>query len=264
MHRTLVLFFVAFVYYAIVTFTLINFEAGILLTSLLLFGVPAYALARFSAAPSVVIALVVTFGAGIAILLEGIAHIYGIWYTLGVDELRLFGLIPVEVLVTSVVQTLFLALLYELIFDDGEYSTSSATSRFIAFGVFTLSVVLLIAIHQYLLHGIFFTHSYIWILGILCAASIATLAVTRSLTLRFFDRLSAFTLVACVPLLIGLCVAVLNTQKVFAYAHDYVYTFTFFGSMVPIEEVLLTLVMPLFVATFYELYLDDGKIVKTE
>lgn len=260
MHRTLLLFFVAFVYYSIVTYSLLNFGGGILISSLFLFGIPAYALARFSAAPSVVIALVVTLGAGIAILLEGIAHIYGIWYTLGVDELRLFGLVPVEVIITSIVQTLFLALLYELIFDDGEYSTASARSRFFAFGVFSLSVALLVAVHQYVLKGIFFTHSYIWILGILCAATIATLAVTRSLSLRFFDRLCAFTLIASVPLLIGLSVAVANTHKVFAYANDYVYTFTFFGSMVPIEEVLLMLIMPLFVATFYELYLDDRKV----
>jgi hypothetical protein len=38
-----------------------------------------------------------------------------------------------------------------------------------------------------------------------------------------------------------------------------VYTFNFFGSTLPLEEILLALVLPLFVATFYELYLDDAK-----
>jgi hypothetical protein len=249
----------ALLYYALACYCLYIFESGLLLSSLVLFGIPAYFLARYSAAPSAVIVAVLAFGAGIAILLEGIAHMYGIWYTIGVDEYRLFGLIPFEVLISSVVQTLFLALLYELIFDDGVYTASSARVRFTAFGVFSLSVLGLIAIHQYLLKGIFFTHSYIWILGIVVASSLATLAVHKSLSMRFFDRLFAFSCVAFIPMCISVFLSVTNTHKVFAYVQDYVYTFNFFGSTLPLEEILLALVLPLFVATFYELYLDDAK-----
>lgn len=260
MHRGIVLFFSAFVYYALATFGLYVFESGVLATSIVLFGIPSYALARFSAAPTAVIVSVLTLGGGIVILLEGIAHIYGIWYTIGVDELRLFGLIPLEIIATSIIQTLFLALLYEFIFDDGEYTVSSARVRFVAFGTFFVAVIALIALHQYVLQGIFLSHSYLWILGIFVGATLATLAVERALTLRFFDRLAAFSLVASIPLFLSLFLSIANTHKVFAFSNDYLFTFTLFESMVPIEEVLLILVLPLFVATFYELYLDDGKI----
>jgi hypothetical protein len=264
MHRKVLLAFAAIVYYALAAYGLYTFEAGLILTSLVLFGLPAYMLARYSAAPSAVLVAVITLGAGIAILLEGVAHIYGIWYTIGVDELRLFGLIPVEVFLCSILQTLFLALLYELIFDDGEYSTSKSADRFTAFGVFGLCVLMLIGIHQYLLQGIFFTHSYLWILGILVASSLATLAVHKALSLQFFDRLAAFCAVASLPLLIGAILSITNTHKVFAHINDYLYTFNLGGDILPLEEILLILVMPIFVATFYELYLDDGKLTSGE
>lgn len=258
MHRNVLLLAIGFVYYALSTYALYTFESGILLTSLVLFGLPAYILARYSAAPSAVLISVAVFGTGVAVMLEGIAHIYGIWYSLGVDELRLFGLVPVEVIFSSIIQTLFLVLLYELIFDDGEYTTSKTSVRFISFGVFCLSVLALLGIHEYLLKGIFFTHSYIWILGILVSSTIATLAVTRSLSLRFFDRLALFVVVVFVPLCASLFLAIANTHKVFAYANDYVYSFIFLGNLVPLEEILLMLAIPFFIAVFYEIYLDDG------
>jgi hypothetical protein len=260
MHRNVLLLAIASTYYFVATYALITFDVGLLFTSLTLFGLPAYLLARYSAAPGWVLLCVAVFGAGIAVLLEGIAHLYGVWYTLGVDELRLFGLIPLEVILSTVIQTLFLALLYELIFDDGQYVTVKETERMYSFGVFTVSVLLLVGIHQYLLNGIYFSHSYIWIIGILVGSTLATLAVTHSLTLRFFDRLALFTVVASVPLFLSLMVAVGNTHKIFAHTNDYLYTITVFGNIVPIEEILMLLVLPLFVATFYELYLDDKSV----
>jgi hypothetical protein len=259
MHRTVVLVAVGLVYYALATYGLFVFGSGLLATSIVLFGVPAYLLARYSAAPSAVLVSVVVFGAGISVLLEGIAHIYGIWYTIGVDELRLFGIIPLEVIATSITQTLFLALLYELIFDDGEYSEAHISTRLTAFGIFAISGIALVCLHVFFLQYIFFGNSYVWVLITLIGATLTTLAITDSLSLRFFDRLSLFTLVASIPLFCSLLLALLNTHKVFAYTNDYFYTFILLGNTVPLEEVLLTLALPLFVATFYEVYLDDGK-----
>lgn len=259
MHRNIILGVSALFYYVLSCYALYVFESGILTTGLILFGIPSYFLARFSHVPGAVMVSVLTLATGMAFILEGIAHIYGIWYTIGVDELRIFGLIPVEVILVSILQIFFLALLYELIFDDGVYTVASARVRFTALGVCVLSVIALVGIHQYLLQGIFFTHSYLWILGILVASSFATLAVHKALTMKFFDRLIGFSLLAAFPLLINLFLTVSNTHKVFAYVGDYLHTFSLAGSTFPVEEVALAFVMPLFVATFYELYLDDAQ-----
>ncbi len=258
MHRNIVLSSTALVYYVVSVFALVQFESGSLAAAILLFGIPAYALARFSAAPTAVLATVVAFGAGVGLLLEGVAHIYGIWYFIGVEELRLFGVVPLEVLLIAIVQTLFLTLLYELIFDDGEYNQSHARTRFTAIAVFSFGVLLLLALHQYVLKTIFFSHSYIWILVVLIASSVAALLVQKKFTQRLLLKLTVFISIASVPLICSLAVAVANSHKVFAYTHDYLYTFSLFNTVVPIEELLLTLAFPLFVATFYELYLDDG------
>lgn len=260
MHRTLLILTGSFAYFALAAFGLIAFHAGLLVTALALFGIPALVLARFSAAPAAVVISVMVFGAGIAVLLEGAAHIYGIWYTLGVDELRLFGLIPLEVIATSMIETLFLVLVYELFFDDGEYTETPQQSRFAAFLGFAVLVSTLIALHVYVIHGILFTHSYLWLIGILAFSTLGTLAMQRSLTLAFFKRLGMFTLITAFPLSISMIIAVVNTQRIFAFASDYVYSISINGALLPVEEIVLTLLLPMFVATFYEIYLDDGKL----
>jgi hypothetical protein len=262
MHRNIVLSAIGVVYYGLCAFALSAFDIGSLGTALVLFGVPAYFLARFSAAPTAVITAITIFGVGLALVLEGIAHIYGIWYFVGVEELRLFGIIPLEVIVISVVQTLFLVLLYELIFDDGEYSEAPSHHRLLAFFVFVAGALTLLALHQFVLKDIFFSHSYIWILITLLGCALATLATLRALSFHFWDRLALFSVVAFVPLFTSLAVAVANTHKVFAYTNDYLWSFTLYGTVVPLEEFLLMFCMPVFIATFYELYLDDGKVLE--
>jgi len=259
MHRTVLLLASALVYFSIGTFGLVVFDAGIVATALILFGIPAYILARYSAAPVHVLCSVAVFAIGLSVLLEGIAHTYGIWYVLGVEELKLFGLIPLEVIVTSLLQTLFLVLLYELLFDDGEYSEVHVSHRLISIGTFSMAVFLLIGLHRYILTAVFVSYSYTWIVGILIASSFSLLIMTGSMSIRFFDRLCAFSLYASFPLLCGLYSAIVNTHIVFAYTSDYLFTFELFGASVPIEAFLMLFALPLFVATFYELYLDDAQ-----
>jgi hypothetical protein len=262
MHRYIVLCVVGALYYGLCAFGLSTFDIGSLGTALVLYGFPAYFLARYSAAPTSVLVSVVTFGLGLTLLLEGIAHAYGIWYAVGVEELRLFGLIPLEIVVIGILQTLFLALLYELIFDNGEYSESPARHRFLSFVVFTVGVLGLLALHTFVLEYLFFSNSYLWIVGILLMCSLATLATLRALSFAFWDKLLLFSAVSFVPLFTSLTIAVANTHKVFAHTGEYLYSFTLFGTTVPLEELLLMLALPVFIATFYELYLDDQKIEK--
>ncbi len=258
MHRTVLLLASALVYFSICIFGLAVFDAGIVATSLVLFGIPAYMLARYSAAPAAVLSSVAIFGIGLSVLLEGIAHTYGIWYVLGVEELKLFGLIPLEVIATSLLQILFLVLLYELLFDDGEYSEMDVSHRLISIGTFSVAVFLLVGLHRYILTAVFVSYSYTWIVGILIASSFSLLVMTGSMSVRFFDRLCAFSLYASFPLLCSLYIAIVNTHIVFAYTSDYLYTFQLWGTIVPIEAFLMLFALPLFVATCYELYLDDA------
>ena len=256
LHRTLIISIVFCVYYVLAWYGLYVFGAEILLTSLVLFGVPAYALARFSSAPTSVLISVILLGASLALFLEGIAHVYGLWYTVGVDELRIFGLIPIEALVATTLQVVFLALVYESMFDDGVYTEQSSRTRMAAFGILLGTVAVLIALES-VIDTRFMESPYQWLISALLLSCFLSLVTYRSLTVRFLDRLIYFTMVAAIPLGINLMLAITNVHKVFANLNEYSYTYTLFASSVPLEELLLALTMPLLVATVYEIYLDD-------
>jgi hypothetical protein len=259
MHRNIILLFILALYYALGTYALYSFDAGLLVSSLVLFGVPALALSHFTLAPPAVLISIALLGGGVAILFEGIAHIYGLWYSIGINEARLFGLVPVEMILSTTVQVIFLALLYEVFFDDGIYTPRSAWHRMTFFGVFGISVLGLLAIHQFLFDGFFLSYAYLWIIGSIVAASLTTLALHRDLSVHFFDKIIDFALIASIPLGIMLWISSVNVHKVFALTNEYLYSFSFFGQIVPIEEIVLLFALPFFVGTMYEVYLDDNQ-----
>tara|TARA_B100000745_G_C20146277_1_gene393082 strand:- start:836 stop:1615 length:780 start_codon:yes stop_codon:yes gene_type:complete len=257
MHRTVLLFSIIVLYYTLALWSLFVFDAGMLVSALVLFAVPALALARFTVAPPMVLLSVTVLGAGVAFLLEGIAHMYGLWYSIGIMETRVFNLVPLEMLIVIVFQVVFLALLYEVFFDDGIYSPRSAWQRFGFFAVFSVAVVVLIGIQRYVADSIFLPYSYLWMIGILVGSALAILILHKSLSVPFFDRIIDFSLIAAVPSGIYLFLASANVYKVFGYTQEYIATISFYGQSVPLEEIILLFALPFFIGTVYEVYLDD-------
>ncbi|MCA9361158.1 hypothetical protein KC845_01225 [Candidatus Kaiserbacteria bacterium] len=256
MHRKLIISAIVISYLVLVTYGLLALNAQIIVTSIFLFGIPALWLAYFSSAPKPVLISVSLLGVALAVFLEGLAHIYGLWYTMGVDESRLFGLAPVEAIFATGLEVVFLVLLYEALFDDGEYTTKPARERMGIFFVMFLGAIGIVAIHQYVIKDLFINSSYLWIISALLATCFMMLSLYRTFTIRFLDRFVYFTAFASIPLLLNLIVSVLNVQKVYAH-FAYAAKFNFFGEMVPLEEILLIFTVPILVATIYEIYLDD-------
>lgn len=256
-HRHVLLLALVATYYGVATFALATFDAGLLVTAVVLFGLPALVLSHFTLAPAAVLVSVTLLGLGMATILEGVAHIYGLWYSLGITELRLFGVLPVEMVVALTLQVLAMALLYEVLFDDGTYTQKSAYERggfFLAFGV---AAVGLIVLHEYVAPTLMLAHSYLWLIGSLLAASVLMLMLHREFSIPFLDRVLDFSLIAAVPGALSLWLAAHNVHKVFALEHEYLDMVWLFGQSVPLEELLLLFVIPFFVAVTYELYLDD-------
>ncbi len=258
LNRRIVLSSVAVVYYLVIVYSLIFFNAGLLVSTFFMFGLPAMLMAMFSYAPGSVLLNVSLLGAGMAIILEGIAHIYGLWYTVGYNQTRLFELVAVEAIFALVLQVIFLSLMYELWFDDGSYVEQEAITRFGAFGAFFCVSVMVLAFHHYFISDLWIENSYLWLWGGMLLACVSALLVHRVHSIRFIKRLWWFSLVGSLPLLLALLVSMENVHKVFAYTDVYLHTFTILGNAIPIEEVFLALAIPFFVATIYELYLDDS------
>lgn len=257
-HRSLIIGSLLGLYYGLVAYALHSFDAGLLVTQLFLFGLPAYWLARSTRAPSQVLVSVAALGLGVGVLLEGVAQIYGLWYSIGFTELRLFGLISFEMVLSIMFQSVFLALAYEALFDDAEYTTRRAQDRLIFFGVFAVGAAVLIGLHYFLVEGWLLDYSYVWIVGTLVAAALTSLSLHKALTPRFIDKVIDFSLIAAIPLTISLVLSVTNVHKVFAYNDGYLSTVYLFGASVPAEEIVLLFAFPFLIATLYELYLDDS------
>ena len=256
MQKQIVLLFGAGVYYAVSFYGLAILDAGLLVSALVLFGLPAYLLARYSAAPTPVITSIVALGIGLSLVLEATAGLYGLWDTGGVAQLRIFGLIPTELVLATILQTLFLALLYELLFDDGQYTASSGRTRFGAFALFIVAASIIALSLQYFFGNSFGADAYLWVVGILAGSGIAALALARVITVRMFDKIIDFSLLASIPLLIGSFLASANGHKIFE-GNTYLGDVTLFSIAVPFEELLLAIAIPFFIGVIYEVYLDD-------
>lgn len=256
-HRHLVLLALTLSYFGVALFGLMAFDAGLLVSAVVLAGIPAAVLAHFTVAPAAVIVSVMLLGTGVATILEGVAHIYGLWYSLGTTELRLFGVMPLEVIAALSLQVLFLGLLYEVLFDDGAYTVRSAYQRSGFFIVFALAAVGLVTLHQFAFPGYIFNYPYVWLILSLAGAASVMLMLHRKLTVALADRIFDFAMIGALHGGFILFVASTNVHKVFANPDAYLGTFSLFGEVVPIEEIALLFVLPFFVATAYELYLDD-------
>jgi|GEM_PF-844702 len=256
-HRSLITGAILVTYYAVSAYGLFLFDAGLLVTQLILFGIPAYVLARATMAPSPVLVSVAAFGLGLGLLLEGVAHIYGLWYSIGLTELRILSIIPLEMLFAIMLQSLFLVLAYEALFDNAQYTLRSARERLSFFGVFAIGALVLIALHYFLIDGWLLSYSYVWVIGTLVAAAVAALTLHKAVSIRFIDKVVDFSLVAAMPLAISLWLSVENVHKVFAHTSEYLQMMNFFGVYAPVEEIVLLFAFPFLVATIYELYLDD-------
>ncbi len=256
-HRQLMLLGLTSTYFGVALFGLTMFDAGLMVSAVVLAGIPAAVLAHFTLAPAAVVISVTLLGTGIATILEGVAHLYGLWYSLGTTEFRLLEVLPLEVIAALSLQILFLGLLYEILYDDGTYTVRSAYERSGFFIVFALASLGLVALHQLLLPSFVAGYPYLWLIVSFVGAAVLMLALHRNISVMLMDRLFDFVLIGALHGGLELWVASANVHKVFANPDAYIGTFSLFGEIVPIEEIALLFVVPFLVATAYELYLDD-------
>lgn len=238
------------------TVGLYQFGAGLTLISLILLGVPAVLLARFSAAPSPVLATVAAFAVGMTLLLEGVAYSTGLWQFASNTGLVWFGWLSLELVLLAVLKVIFLVLFYELIFDDGVYHTRVIRGHMAEFVCFALAALVLVLVGQWWFAPTSAPETYYWIVALLLLASIAMLAVRSALTVHLFDKLVHFAAIGFVPLLCLEFLLVANGIKTVSGDWEVV-TIPFTAIGLPLGEWLLALSIPVFVTVVYELYLDD-------
>lgn len=250
------IFTIGFIFY----FLIISLAAkaigiSLVTTIIVMLAFPIFVLARYSAAPSIMLFTITGFGTGVAILLEGIAHLYGLWSSSLVSE---FGAVSFGLATITFMKILFLVLFYELLFDDGVYQISQARSRFVEFLFFGIAGLILV----FILAKFFITYKspevYYWMTVVLLAASFAMLMVWQRLTQRLFNKLFVFVCAAAIPMLaVELSLVAGGYKEIITMLHPV--AIPLYGISLPLGEILLAFSLPAFISSVYELYLDDGK-----
>ena len=137
-------------------------------------------LGKLSFAPGPVLISVSALGFGVAFFLEGVAHAYGLWSTVGSQQLQLFNLFSTEMIVAIVLQALLLSMLYEIMFDNRRYSIAPARNRLVAFGLFALLMTVLIFAQQYFLPSTVNSSAYVYLIAAIVCASVASLLFLKA------------------------------------------------------------------------------------
>ena len=191
--------------------------------------------------------------------LEVVAYINGLWYELSPFSLRVFGLFPLESFVAAFVHILFFIVVYEYFFDDRK-TTGRVHPDHAPFLLAGAGGLLSVALaYVYVFSGVFFSYPFALLILLLFVLFVVAIAMTRTdwrqlclKTLMFAVSILPFSLVYEY-------IALANDLRFFANTQEYLYTLNFFGQMVPLEEIVFILIVPFWLATTYELYLDDGK-----
>ena len=206
-----------------------------------------------------ILPIILLISVSITLFLEVIAYTNGLWYELSPSQLRLFGIIPVEALVAAFAHLLFFVVVYEYFFDDQKTSRRKPTTH-LPYLLAGAGCLLALSLgYLYLFSGLLLPYPYVAFLAIGVVVFLAAVAVFHRAWLQVTKKAAIFA-VAVYPLsVVYELVALKNDLRFFANTNEYLYTFTVLGEPLPLEELIFILVIPLWLAVIYELYLDDGK-----
>jgi len=202
--------------------------------------------------PLSVIAVAVT------VVFQAFAYSQGIWYEVTPTNIWVFGAGPLESYVFAALLIIYFAVLYEYFFDD---KTNRGTSLTKAIHIASISVLLAIAFgYVFLTSAVIVEHGFAVLVGFLAFGLVALGSIRQQLLDRRVLQKATLFSVAMLPIgLIAELVLLSNNIRIYAHLNEYVATIQYFGHVLPIEEIFLLLLLPMWIVVVYELCFDDGR-----
>ncbi|MCA9366155.1 hypothetical protein KC722_01100 [Candidatus Kaiserbacteria bacterium] len=259
MFDRLVYLLILTIYTALAGLLLTYFEANVLFVVLILSVLPILIIWRLEQLKTGLLPILALISLGATMLFEAYAYTNGLWYELSPFEVRLFGLVPVEAFVAAFVHVLYFVVIYEYLFDDRKsVRVVLPRSLRIVLGGATAMLALGLA-YVYVFSNIILSGAFFYLIIGLCGVLAVLVATSHRSWRQVLGKAALFALSVFPVSLVYEYVSLHNDLRFFANYHEYIYSFSLFGSMVPIEELVLILVVPFWLVLIYELYLDDGK-----
>ncbi len=248
-----------YVYILLVAEVLVATDAGILLTAILFSVVPAVYFWRHEKMCRSTLLSIAAFSLAATFLWEAIAYANGIWYELSSFGVRVMGQFPVETLFWHFAYVVMLVTAYEYFFDDRksqpirwDYKTKWL-SVFVG-GTLIFSLVYLLALRTF-----YIPHAYaVMLIGTAMSLAIAA-AISHQYSWAIFKKSLGFALFMLPIAVIHEFVSLLNVHWVFANTSQYIHTIVLFGETVPVEKFVFLFLIPFWIVSVYELYLDDAE-----
>jgi hypothetical protein len=246
-------------YTAFTGILLVWFGANILVTLFFLSVIPLVVLWRMERLESRLLLWLLLISFVGTVLFGATGYINGIWYELSPSGVRVFDLIPIEAFLASFIHWLYFIVVYEYFFDDKE-SSSQKTNWFNQVVIAGSAVVLGLGLtYVYLFSNLILTNAFALLVLALGGVAVVALALARSFVSSLLAKTALFSLAVFPISLIYEYVSLSNNIRFFANANEYIYSFTLWDQLVPLEELLFLLLLPFVMALVYELYADDGQ-----
>lgn len=185
------------------------------------------------------------------------AYVHGIWYELAPSNTSVFGSGPLESYVFSSVFVLYCIVLYEYFFDD---KNGRVKTNYVAQIVGVLGILLAISLgYVYFFAATVIENAY----AVLVAAILLSLVAIvgwreHDVRLKIFARALTFSLTILPISLVTELVMLTNNVRFFANTQDYIFSFQYFGYLLPLEEIFLLILLPVWIVVLYEVIFDDG------
>jgi hypothetical protein len=201
--------------------------------------------------------LVALLGFGVVLLLQLYAYRYGLWYELSTSSVQLWR-VPLASLWFGVTLMLYYVVLYEYFFDDQK--SRLRTNKIARSIAVTITGLALLIGYLWAFPVPALPFPFVVLIGVL-VVSLVLLFRAQPLTERFILlKKSLWFSIAIFPLSLVFEVVFLSTNtRFFANIPEYVYTFSLATSVVPLEQLFLLILTPLWVVLLYEIILDDGR-----
>ncbi len=193
------------------------------------------------------------------VVIQSFAYRQGLWYEITPSHIMMFGAGPLESYVFASLLILYMVVMYEYFFDDSAARISRGFEKALQIGV--LSLLLAISFGYIFFSAATVTQNgFAVLVGFLAFMLVALSSVRYQLLRRSIFRKAFFFSIAMLPVsLIAELVLLGNNIRFYANLNDYVHVFSFFGHPLPLEELFLLILLPMWIVVIYELCIDDGR-----
>lgn len=194
----------------------------------------------------------------VTVIVQTFAYSQGLWTEYTPSDFLMFSFGPIESYIFACLLIVYFVVVYEYFFDN---QTNHGRTIQKAIEVTALSVLLAVAFgYVFLSAEVIVQNGFAILVGFFALGLAAIASIRQELLHRDVIRKAMLFSFSMLPIgLVAEAVLLSNNIRIYTNINEYIHTFDFFGYALPLEEVFLILLLPMWIVIIYELCFDDGR-----